>query len=228
MLLALYIYIYISYTYSNYINIPTHTAWIFIQSICSIHSRILPLKPQGDQQKKYISFNKNNCYKVSKHFKLTWYVFNVWIYQLEHLDLCLVSQGLTFKFFLLWVRASTGVGFWDPKKTREPTTRKNQTFIPMCFGWVSMSVSKNVIWFYVFTFLDTLGDVSSQNEGCPKPRKLSFDLKVSGPPLFLRHAEHLFIFLFPKPTRKKTKESNCWNIHAIQNQEHKKNTQIQD
>ena len=127
-------YIYISYTYSNYINIPTHTAWIFIQSICSIHSRILPLKPQGDQQKNDISFNKNSCYKVSKHFKLTWYVFNVWIYQLEHLDLCLVSQGLTFNFFLLWVRASTGVGFWDPKKTREPTTRKNQTFIPMCFG----------------------------------------------------------------------------------------------
>ena len=60
--------------------------------------------------------------------------FNVWIYQLEHLDLCLVSQGLTFKLFLLWVRASTGVGFWDPKKTREPTTRKKQFFIPVGFG----------------------------------------------------------------------------------------------
>ena len=101
------------YTHSNFINMSTHTAWIFIQSICSIHSRILPLKPQGDQQNNDISFNKKTATKYLSTSKLTRYFFNVWMYQLEHLDLCLVSRGLTFQTY---------------------NKKKNQTFIPMGFG----------------------------------------------------------------------------------------------
>ena len=60
-----------------------------------------------------------------------------------------------------------------------------------------------------------LCNVSSQNEGCPKPWKLSLDLKVSGPLLFLRRAEHLVIFLFPEPARKKNQRikllKHSWN-----------------
>ena len=44
------------------------------------------------------------------------------------------AKAITSNFFLLWVRASTGVGLWDPKRTREPTTRKKHVFIPMGFG----------------------------------------------------------------------------------------------
>ena len=166
---TLHIYI---YTYSNYINIPTRTAWIFIQSICSIHSRILPLKPQGDQQRNDISFNKITATKYLNTSKLHRYFFNVWIYQLEHLDLCLVSQGLTFKFFLLWVRASTGVGFWDPKRTREPTTRKKSNFYSDGF-WLSKYVCIKrcnlILCFYIFVY--TWGCIKSKR-GVPETLKI--------------------------------------------------------
>ena len=56
-------------------NIPTHRAWVFIQSIYSIYLYILPPKPQGNQQK--ITTIVSTIFFKQDTSKLTWYFFMI-------------------------------------------------------------------------------------------------------------------------------------------------------
>ena len=120
-----------------------------------------------------------------------------------------------------------GLGFGTPRG-RANLQQEKKTFFYSDGFWLNKYVCIKkcnlILCFQIFAY--TWGCIKSKR-GVPetlKIWKLSLDFKVSGPPLFLIHAEHLLIFLFPEPTTKKTKESNCWNIHDIRTQEHQKKT----
>ena len=156
--------------------------------------------------------------------KLHRYFFNVWIYQLEHLDLCSVSQGLTFKLFLLWVRASTGVGFWDPKRTREPTTRKKSNFYSDGF-WLSKYVCIKkcnlILCFYMFVY--TWGCIKSKR-GVPETLKIKPWFKGFGPPFVFETCRTSIHFLVSRTNKEKKQRitllKHSWNSNSKMPKKH--------